>query len=186
MTCRRCENRIRTGTKCFQCGFDISKGLPPVQSAAKAKSRRSPALYGVTALFMILGIIMLITNLGAVLNIPELANMTIWLTIMFRMSNAIFFINIPFLPGIVSAVIGMIVAAAQIILSIGILGRSKQAFNIYAGLLAGQGVIQIIGLFRLVLFAPPALLYIFWPYILKGVLLWIIYKTDGNHFGGGG
>ena len=87
MTCRRCENRIRTGTKCFQCGFDISKGLPPVQSAAKAKNRRSPALYGATVLFIILGVIMLITNIGVVFRIPALANMTIWLTIMFRMSN---------------------------------------------------------------------------------------------------
>ena len=184
MTCRKCEIRINTGTKCFQCGYDVSKG--PIQnSKATAKNKRSPMLIGITGLFIIFSVIMITANLGVIFRIPVLANMTILLTFITGISNNIFFITLPGMNGVASGVIGAAVGVFQIILCVGILRLQRRAFNIYVGLTAAQAIMQVLGLLLILIFNPMGIVGILWPYILKGALLLVIYKTDSKHFGGG-
>jgi len=67
----------------------------------------------------------------------------------------------------------------------GILGLNKQAFNIYAGLTAARAIIQVIGSLPILFMYPANILTNLMPFILTGLLLFVIYKTDGKYFGGG-
>jgi hypothetical protein len=100
-------------------------------------------------------------------------------------SNSIFLINIMGASGTITALLGLAVGALQIILCIKMLKLKRQALNIYIGVIAARALIQIFGSIPILIMNPTAIITMIWPFILKGLLLAVIYKFDGKHFGGG-
>jgi len=133
---------------------------------------------------------MIISRTGVILGNMGLANMTVYFTLVTGLSNSIFFVHIPGLPVIFNHAITIAAAIFQIILCIGILKLKIRAFKIYAGLIAVRCAIQIISVSGAIIassalyFTPATVFYTALPFILKGILLFIIYIIDGKHFGG--
>ena len=94
-------------------------------------------------------------------------------------------VYIPGAPFIVHCVLTIAAAVLNIALCAGILGLQKRAFKIYAGVTCALGLLRIIAYIGII-FAPWVLIQALMPFILKGLLLWVIYKFDGKLFTDGG
>jgi len=184
MMCRKCESRINTGTKCYQCGHDNSK--PLILNPAKSKkNKKGPVLIAVMSLFILLAVITIAANIGAILRIPELANITLIFPILFGIPNNIFFVNIPFMPYPINPIITIGVAIFEIFLCISILRLEKKAFKIYVGLIIILSGLQLINILSLLAYGIFNLFRMLLAFILKGLLLLVVHMTDGKLLLGG-
>ena len=190
MTCRKCENRINTGTKCYQCGYDNAGPLENFSTKSKNKNRRSPVLIAFMSLFIILAVISILSSIGVLLNMPGLAMITVFFTLIFRISNSIFHVSIPFIPYQINAIISIAVAVFEIYLCISMLRLRKRALKAYVILIVVLGILQILNMpFMLAGLTEsvsilPIMFSLLLPFILKGLLLFIVNMTDGKYFGG--
>jgi len=74
MICKKCESRINSGTKCFQCGYDNAESL--TDSDTPAKRRRSIPLIVFMLLFIAQNVFLIVLSslvLFAALEAPLLA-----------------------------------------------------------------------------------------------------------------
>jgi len=181
MICKKCEGRINSGAKCFNCGFDSSQ--PLVNSAVSKKHKRSPALIGIMSLFIMMSIISIVSTIGGLTGNMALANMTLILVLLTGINNSIFFISIPGVPYMIPAVLTIAVSVLQIYLCVRILCLNKRAFKIYAGVTVARGILNVITSISLIIY-PAVLFRMFTPYLVIGLLLLIVYKIEGKHFSG--
>jgi len=184
--CKKCENRITTGTKCYQCGYDISKGLPLDYTADKNKNKkkRSPVLIGIMTLFILFNIIPLLSDIGILIGNLDLINLTTLFSILTGITNSVFFVNIPVINPKILAVITIAVILFDIILCVYIIGLKKWAFKAYIGLTVIGSVLRIADTILIITVAPWVIFRVLQLFIIKGVLLFIVYIIDGKHFGG--
>ena len=187
MICRKCESRINSGTKCYQCGYenDDNKRILTQNSANSKKNKRSPALIVIILLFIVLGILTVVSSVGLIIGDMVLANLTALLSFLSGISNSLFFVYIPYIPFTILAGITIIVAILDIVLCMFILGLKKRAFQAYGVLIIIGGIMKIINNISIVFYAPVFIFGQIFPFVLKGLLLFVIYKTDGNLFGFG-
>jgi len=180
MICKKCEGRINTGVKCFSCGYDNANPFTDLNAAKKYK--RSPVLIGIMSLFIILALVTIISRIGVFAGNPALASFTVIFSILTGVSNSIFFVYIPGVHYMALAVLTIAVAVAEIALCVSILKLEKRALKIYSGLLIGVTALRLIASINMIMW-PVALFRMLMPYLLKILLLFLVYKTDGRHFG---
>jgi hypothetical protein len=157
--------------------------MPFVDSAAAKKYKRSPALIGVMSLFIIMSVISIASTIGGLTGNIALANMTLILTLLTGINNSIFFIWISRAPYMIFVVLTIAVSVFQIYLCIRILGLNKRAFKIYAGMIVARGILNIMTSISWIIY-PAVLFRVLTPYLVIGLLLFLVYKADGRHFGG--
>jgi hypothetical protein len=183
MTCRKCESSINTGTKCFQCGYDVSKG--DKNSANRARTKISPAAIGLISVLIILGTITLFSNLGIILRIPAFAAIASFFSISTNVSNSVFYAFLG-IPPLISAVLSIILAVFEILLCIGIVGGAKkQAFKACVIFNVVLTSITVVGGLIMYMFWIQGVFALVFPYLLKGLLLFAVYKIDGKFLGFG-
>ena len=188
MICKKCETRVNSGTKCFQCGYDNSNGnnvpAAPVSSVPPAY-KRSPVLIASMSLFIIVGIIIILSRIGFILRITPLTQITAVFPVVFRVSSLMYFVDIPVMPFTIRhmrSFITIAAAALDIALCILMLWKlNKRAFKAYVWLTTIGGFLQLV---RWISF-PTMIIGVLLPYLVKGLLLLIIHNLDGKHFGGG-
>ena len=117
MTCRKCENSITTGTKCFQCGYDASREQPQ-NFLHKSKYYRSRPLTVFMCLNIAIHIIMILLS--------------------------VFLLSVDNLLVQILAVILIAESVFGIVLCVFILRLKKWAFNIYIGLSIVNAVIRLL------------------------------------------
>lgn len=178
MICRKCETLINSGTKCFQCGLD-NNAAPTTATPAK-KHKGNPVLISVMALFIVIGIVTILSMAGVILSIAPLAMMKITLFQLLGMLINTFFISIPGVNVSILAVITIAVAVLDIALCIFIIKLKKQAFKAYVGLTVVTIIIRAFTYLFIIPFVPAVFLGIMKPFLVKGVLLFVVYIVDGK------
>ena len=183
MICRKCESRINSGAKCFQCGHDNNNiNLTPSldNPANKNKAKRSPVLVAVMILFIFFSVSILLSYAGVITGVFEL---TLLLNLLSMLGlNSALYINLPMHYFIL---FGITIAAAifDIVLCVNILRLKKWAYKTYIWLTAAGCVIRILNNIVVLFMIPTVIFSILRPFLFKGVLLWAIYMTDGKHLG---
>ena len=171
MICRKCDNHISTGTKCFQCGYDNGAELTPSLEAQAKKYRRSPILVAAVSLFVAVDIFKTTMNIADALGNRELFLSLIDKSIMnlFIISRHVFYV--PMVPNPIYPAIQIAVISIDILLLLAcVVKLDKRAFRAYIGLTVLEAIMQI---------PSPVLTYMAMiPFILRGVLLLVVYMTD--------
>jgi len=192
MICKKCESRINLGSKCFQCGHD-NNSVPETASAASSKRRRiNPAVIGIMVLFTIISVIIILSMIGVMTRNIALANITYVFSFIFRIPFGGFFFSIPGVPMplMLAALITVAASVLDIVLCAKIIQRKQQAFKAYAILAvvgAGFQVINIIGwavMGGIGAWFFSTLFNRMFPYLVKGVLLFVVYRLHIAESGG--
>jgi hypothetical protein len=157
-------------------------------STISAKRKRGPVLIAVMSLFILVGIIIIISNIGMITQNPALANLTILFPMLFGVANVPVFVSIPGVHYLIIAGITIAVALLDITLCIFIIvSLKKEVFKIYVGLAAVGAFLRILNIIPLIIaWGNPlgTLWFQLFPFVLKGILLVVINMTDGKTFGG--
>ena len=191
MICKKCDHRINTGAKCMHCGYDNSESnktqTQNLEAAKKRKTRKGPVTIAVMVLFALLGVLTVLSQLGIIAGNGALANLTLFFPYFLGLSNSIFTFAIP---GhyLIVAVVTISVAVFEIVLCVNIFRQNKWAYKAYAVVIAAGGVLRVVSDAVRIGAIPEAnvvgsVIYSIVPFILKGILLILVYMIDGKHGG---